>query len=73
MLLDQLKDRPVHHLNDCLNFSFVEDIHVVGNKMAKKGQKTAIYQSQILRNTLYHFSRRFGKYSFAIKTFFLLY
>ena len=30
--------------NDCLNLSFVENIHVVGKKMARKGQKTAIYQ-----------------------------
>ena len=34
--------------NDRLNFSFVKDIHVVGNKMARMGRKTAIYQSQIL-------------------------
>ena len=38
--------------NDCLNFSFVKDIHVVGEKMAKKCRKTAIYQSQILGITL---------------------
>ena len=39
--------------NDRLNFSFVKDIHVVCEKMARKGRKTAIYQSQILSNSLY--------------------
>ena len=38
--------------NDCLNFSFLKDIHVVGEKIARKHRKTAIYQSQILRITL---------------------
>ena len=38
--------------NDCLNFSFVKDTPVVGEKMARKGWKMAIYQSQILRNSL---------------------
>ena len=33
--------------NDRLNFSFVKDIHVVGEKMARNGRKTAIYQLQI--------------------------
>ena len=39
--------------NNRLNFSFVKDIHVVGEKMARKGRITAIYQSQILGITLY--------------------
>ena len=42
--------------NDPLNFSFVKDVHVVGEKMAQKGRKTAIYQSHILRNNLYTYS-----------------
>ena len=29
--------------NDRLNFSFVKDIHVVGEKRARNGRKTAIY------------------------------
>ena len=33
--------------NDRLNFSFVKDIYVVSEKMARSGRKTAIYQSQI--------------------------
>ena len=36
-----------------LNFSFMKDIHVVGEKMPRKGRKTAIYLSQILGNTFY--------------------
>jgi hypothetical protein len=39
--------------NDCLNLSFVKEIHVVGIKMARSGLKMAIYHSQILGNTLY--------------------
>ena len=30
--------------NDHLNYSFVKDIHIVGKKMARNGQKTAFYQ-----------------------------
>ena len=30
-----------------------KDIHVVAQKMTRSGLKTAIYHSQILRNTLY--------------------
>ena len=30
----------------------MKDIHVVGKKMARKGLKTSIYQSQILVNSL---------------------
>ena len=33
--------------NDCLNFSFVKDTHVVGEKMTRSDLKTAIYHSQI--------------------------
>ena len=25
--------------NDCLNFSFVKDVHVIGNKIARNGRK----------------------------------
>ena len=39
--------------NDRLNFSFVKDNHVVGETMARKCRKMAIYQSQIWGNTLY--------------------
>ena len=42
--------------NDRLNLLFMEDIHVDGEKMATKGRKTVIYESQILRNSLYIFS-----------------
>ena len=38
--------------NDCLNLSFVKDIHVVGKKMTRKCRKTAIHQSQILVKSL---------------------
>ena len=31
----------------------MKDIYVVGEKMARKGRKTVIYQSQILENTLF--------------------
>ena len=39
--------------NDRLNLLFMEDIHVDGEKMARKGRKIVIYESQILRNSLY--------------------
>ena len=39
--------------NDRLNFSFVKDIHVVAKKITRSSLKTAIFQSQILGNTLY--------------------
>ena len=39
-------------LNVRQNFSFVKDILVIGKEMARKCRKTAIYQSQILGNTL---------------------
>ena len=29
---------------DCINLCFVEDIHVVGEKITRNGRKTAIYQ-----------------------------
>ena len=32
--------------NDRLNLSFVKDINVVGNKMARNGRKTAIWASR---------------------------
>ena len=35
-----------------LNFSFVKDIFVVGEKIIRKGQKTFIYRSQILMISL---------------------
>ena len=31
-------------LNVCLNFSFVKDLHLVGETMARKIRKTAIHQ-----------------------------
>ena len=34
--------------NDRLNFSFVKDTYVDGEKLARNGQKMAICQSQIL-------------------------
>ena len=37
--------------SDCLDFSFVKDFHVFGEKMARMGRKTVIYQSQIARHT----------------------
>jgi hypothetical protein len=40
--------------NDRLNLSFVKDLHLVFEKMARNGRKTAIYLSQILVNSLYH-------------------
>ena len=43
--------------NDCLNLSFVKEIHVVGIKMARSGLKMAIYHSQILGNTLYLYKK----------------
>ena len=36
--------------NDRLNFSFVKDIKVVGEKMASNGSKTDFYQLQIFGN-----------------------
>ena len=33
--------------NDRLNLSFVKDIHVIAEKMARKGRKKAIYELQI--------------------------
>ena len=47
-VLFQLSFKPVQHLKDCLNFSFVKDIHVLDKQSARNGQKMAIYQSQIL-------------------------
>ena len=47
--------------NDCLNFSFVKDRHGNVEKMARKGGKMVIYESQILRLTLYVLKGR--KYS----------
>ena len=38
--------------NDRLNLSFVKDIYVNAKKMARKGGKMGIYESQILRLTL---------------------
>ena len=40
-LWNQLSLKPQ---NDRLNFSFVKDIHAVGEKMARNGRKTAICQ-----------------------------
>ena len=34
--------------NDCLNFSFVKDIDVLGKQLARNCRKMAIYHSQIL-------------------------
>ena len=39
--------------NDRLNLSFVKDTHGNAKKMARNGGKTVIYESQILRLTLY--------------------
>ena len=39
--------------NDRLNLSFVKDTNGNVEKMARKGGKTVIYESQILRLTLY--------------------
>ena len=39
--------------NDRLNLSFVKGIYVGGGKMARIGRKMVIYESQILRNSLY--------------------
>ena len=33
--------------NDRLNFSFMKDIHAIAEKMARKGRKLVIYESQI--------------------------
>ena len=38
--------------NDCLNFSFVKDIHVVGEKIARNGRKLVIYEGRSFRNSL---------------------
>ena len=38
--------------NDRLNLSFLKDIYVVGEKMARNCRKMAICQSQILVNSL---------------------
>ena len=38
--------------NDRLNLSFVKDIYDNAEKMARKGRKMVIYESQILRLTL---------------------
>ena len=40
--------------NECLNLSFVKDIDVNAKKMARKGGKMVIYESQILGLTLYN-------------------
>ena len=39
--------------NDCLNFTSVKYIYVVGENIDRISRKTAIYQSQILRISLY--------------------
>ena len=39
--------------NDCLNLSFVKDTYGNAKKMVRKGGKMVIYESQILRLTLY--------------------
>ena len=39
--------------NDRLNLSFVKDTHGNAKKMARNGGKMVIYESQILRLTLY--------------------
>ena len=39
--------------NDRLNLSFVKDRHGNAKKMVRKGGKMVIYESQILRLTLY--------------------
>ena len=39
--------------NDRLNLSFVKDIYVNAKKMPRKVGKMVIYESQILRLTLY--------------------
>ena len=36
--------------NDSLNFSFVKDIHVVGEKIARKGRKTALCKALSVAN-----------------------
>ena len=38
--------------NDCLNIGFVNDFHVGDKKMTRRGLKTAICHSQILRISL---------------------
>ena len=40
--------------NDRLNLSFVKDTYDNVKKLARKGGKMVIYESQILRLTLYH-------------------
>ena len=39
--------------NDRLNLSFVKDTHDNAQKMVRKGSKMVIFESQILRLTLY--------------------
>ena len=39
--------------NDRQNLGFMKDIYGYGEKMAKNGGKMVIYESQILRLTLY--------------------
>ena len=58
--------------NDRLNLSFVKDIYVNAKKMARKFGKMVIYESQILRLTLYlpvticmYLSTRIALYSFC--------
>ena len=59
--------------NDRLNFSFVKDIHVVGQQITRKGRKTAIYQSQILVISLYINSQRLRQFhEISLSTFFEL-
>jgi hypothetical protein len=38
----------------CLNISFVKGIYVDGKNLARNGHKMAIYQYQILRNSIYY-------------------
>ena len=45
--------------NDCLNLSFVKYIYGNAKKMARKGGKMVIYESQILGLTLYILMRIF--------------
>ena len=46
-------DRCEASQNDCLNLSFLKDTYGNAKKMARQGGKMVIYESQILRLTLY--------------------
>ena len=48
--------------NDCLNLSFVKDMYDNGEKMARKGSKMVIYESQILGLTLYYTYQSYHTY-----------